>query len=63
MADRTAAEIFGRIFELLAAAKNGDSDPELIARDVFEMTKAFDFSTYQMYADDALEELGIIVEE
>ena len=63
MADRTSAEIFGRIFALLADAKDGDPDPVLIARDIYGMTWDYDFSPGQMEADSALIALGFVEDE
>lgn len=57
MADRTSAEIFGEIFGLLA--KNPTEDRKDIAKEIFGMTKYYDFSPYQMYADSACAALGI----
>ena len=57
MADRTSAQIFGDIFELLA--KNPDERNKRIAKKIFQLSCGYDFSPYQMYADDACLALGI----
>lgn len=58
MADRTSAGIFGEIFAYLA------SQPQSEQRDAFALrcwsfTSDYDFSSYQMGADDALITLGL----
>lgn len=56
MADRTAAEIFGNFFRMLA------EDPEknmLYARRVYGMTERYDFSACQMECDDTLMSLNL----
>lgn len=57
MADRTSARLFGQIFELLA--KNPTEEHKQIAREIFAMNGDYDFSNYQMDADDALIVLGL----
>lgn len=58
MADRTSAGLFGEIFAYLA------TQPQTPQRDAFalrcfQMTHEYDFSSYQMGADDALITLGL----
>jgi hypothetical protein len=57
MADRTAAHLFGLIFEKLA--EHPHEAHKEFAMQVYEMTREYDFSPYQMYADDACMALGI----
>jgi len=57
MADRTSASIFGEIFGMLA--KNPTLEHREMARQIFQMSKQYDFSEYQMYADEACLVLGI----
>jgi len=52
MADRTSAHLFGTIFRLLA--KNPSEENKTIAKEIFPLTNNYDFSNYQMDADDAL---------
>lgn len=51
MADRTSADIFGRIFELLA--KNPTAENKRLAREIFQLSNKYDFDPYQMYGDEA----------
>lgn len=57
MADRSSAEIFGNMFILLA------SDPteqhKKWARQLWSDSGRYDFSPYQMYADEYLEILDL----
>ncbi|GAB3937524.1 hypothetical protein [Larkinella terrae] len=57
MADRTSARLFGKIFGLLA--KNPSEEHKAIAKEVFAETDNYDFSSYQMDADDSLMALGL----
>jgi hypothetical protein len=57
MADRTSAGLFGKIFELLA--KNPTDEHKAIAKEIFAETGEYDFSNYQMYADEPLIALGL----
>ena len=57
MADRTSAELFGRIFGLLA--KNPTEEHKEIAREIFGFSNEYDFSHYQMYAEEACQKLGL----
>lgn len=57
MSDRTSAGIFGRIFNLLA--KNPTEENKTIAKEIFDEKGEYDFSNYQMDADDALIVLGL----
>lgn len=57
MADRTAAGIFGEVFEALA-------DPTFsrkkFAKELLELSKEYDFTPDQMGADDALIKLKLV---
>jgi hypothetical protein len=57
MADRTSAGVFGGIFKLLA--ENPTEEHKRMAKTISSMTKEYDFSPYQMYADDDLIKLGL----
>lgn len=65
MADRTSASIFGGCFERIAAML--ESDPscstEIELRDfanwLWDRMRDYDFSYYQLSADDALLKLGL----
>lgn len=57
MADRTSAALFGEIFELLASDE--PIDRATIARRMWDKSGGYDFSPYQMSADDALMKLGL----
>ena len=57
MADRASASVFGKIFNLLA--KEPTDDHKAIAKEIYQETGNFDFSDYQMYADEALIALGL----
>lgn len=57
MADRTSAHLFGTIFRLLA--KNPTDEHKLIAREIYDLTGDYDFSNYQMDADEELITLGL----
>ena len=57
MADRTSARIFGSIFEFLA--ETPDARSKEFAALMWALTEEFDFSYYQMNADDALIALGL----
>lgn len=57
MADRTSAGLFAKLFELLA--KNPTEEHKEIAREMYNLTSEYDFSDYQMCADDACLTLGI----
>ena len=57
MADRTSAEIFGRIFNLLAA--NPSTEHRQLARQIMQIGREYDFSPDQMYADEACLSLAI----
>jgi hypothetical protein len=52
MADRTSAEIFGKIFELLA--ENPTDEHKEMAAKIYPMAGNYDFAPYQMDADEAL---------
>lgn len=57
MADRTSAEIFGRIFDMLAELPS-QHNIETAAK-IYNMAKDYDFNEYQMEADDSLIKLGL----
>lgn len=57
MADRTSAGLFAKIFELLA--KNPTDEHRAMAREIWSFTGEYDFSPYQMSADDSLIALGL----
>lgn len=61
MADRTAADIFGRIFE--ACANEGDAYSDSvayrIAKTLWDVRDKYDFSDDQMDCDKALIDLGL----
>ena len=57
MADRTSAELFSDIFQLLA--NDEPVDRKAMARELYKTAQAFDFSWYQMYCDEALIKLGL----
>jgi len=57
MADRTAAEIFGRAFELLSEKPTQDSID--LAEKLWENTNDYDFTADQMGCDGALLILGL----
>lgn len=52
MADRDAAEIFSRMFEILAEKTTRDRRD--MASELWESTKDYDFTPDQMGCDDAL---------
>jgi hypothetical protein len=61
VADRSAAELFANVFELLA---NDDwQDRRALALKFWDMMHNYDFSPYQMYCDKALLELGLARKE
>jgi hypothetical protein len=57
MADRTSAEIFGSVFDLLA--QNPTDEHKELARQIYQLARLYDFSDYQMGADDACLALGV----
>jgi len=57
MADRTSAGLFGWIFKLLA--EDPTDDHKAIALEIYAYSAGYDFSEYQMNADDAGLKLGI----
>ena len=57
MADRTAAELFGEIFNMIA---NDVKDPKRqseLAEEYWNKSKGYDFDVYQMDCDEALVKL------
>lgn len=65
MSDRTSAEIFGKVFELLDSYRASNPTPtsfSVLAKDVYSLTSDYDFSQYQMGCDKALKNLGLIKE-
>lgn len=61
MADRTSAEIFGKIFVKLAALrKQGNvADINTFAWWAWELSHRYDFSSEQLECDGALQTLGL----
>jgi hypothetical protein len=57
MADRTSAGLFGYIFGMLAEEPT-EKNKE-IASKIFDKTGDYDFSYYQMYADEHCIKLGL----
>lgn len=57
MADRTSARLFGEMFTLLA--EYNDERARKMARVLWDRSGDYDFSNYQMGADDALITLGL----
>jgi hypothetical protein len=57
VADRTAADIFGHVFELLA--EDPTEANKALARRLWPKRRAYDFHPRQMGADDALIALGL----
>lgn len=57
MADRTSARLFGEIFQLLA--ENPTEENKLIALKIYDKAGEYDFSWYQMDADESLVTLGL----
>lgn len=60
MSDRTAAELFSSIFQVLASDK--PINRIAWAHEFWRRSKDYDFSPYQLYCDDALVKLGLAVE-
>lgn len=58
MADRTAARIFGDIFELLASSPTDEH--KRWAKKLWAKTYGYDFTPDQMGCDDALEVLDLL---
>lgn len=59
MADRTSARIFGSIFEFLAETPDDRSKEFAVKMWTLMEESGYDFSYYQMGADDALIALGL----
>lgn len=57
MANRTSAEIFGILFKMLA--ENPTPEHEKMAMRVCKMSRNYDFTSSQMWADDACLALGV----
>lgn len=57
MADRTAADVFAKIFELLA--QNPSEENKKVASVLYQLIEEFDFSPKQMYIPNVLEKLNI----
>lgn len=57
MADRSAAEVFGIVFELLAEKPSRDRRD--LAAEIYEYTKDYDFEFKQMGVDEALIDLEL----
>lgn len=60
MSDRTSAEIFERLFTYLAEQPKS-KERDALALNAWEWTENYDFSPRQLYADDALVELGLAI--
>lgn len=60
VSDRTSAEIFVDVFTYLAAQPK-TPERDAFARKAWEWTGKYDFSPYQLDADDALIALGLAV--
>jgi hypothetical protein len=60
MANRSAAEIFGRVFALLA--RDPSADHKALAREVAPWMRAHDFDPVQTGAVDAMLALGVLRE-
>ena len=58
MSDKTSAEIFGLIFNLLA--KQPKSNQKLAAK-IWKISSQYDFHPCQMGCNDALKKLGLAV--
>ena len=58
MADRTSAGVFGEIFCILA--EDPSDEHKKMARRIFELSRGYDFSPYQMGADAACQKLGLV---
>lgn len=63
MADRTSANIFGTIFQLLADYEGKKDSHKQIARKLYLLSSGYDFTIGQMGCDKALVKLGIITAE
>lgn len=59
MSDRTSAHLFGRVFKLIAEYVPPGDARDRLAREFWRETQGYDFSDYQMDADDALFALGL----
>ena len=57
MADRTAADVFAKILELLA--QNPSEENKKVASVLYQLIEEFDFSPKQMYIPNVLEKLNI----
>lgn len=57
MADRSSAEIFGMVLDILA--EDPTDDHKAIAKRVFEQTRHYDFTVGQMECDNSLKKLGL----
>ena len=58
MADRTAAYLFGSIFDLIDVHVPKDEQKK-IALEYWKQSRAYDFSPYQMGVDETLIRLGL----
>ena len=59
MSDRTSAEIFGKMFNLLAV--NPTIDHRLLAMELWKKRVQYDFHPTDMYADEACIKLGLAI--
>lgn len=58
MSDRSSAELFGEIFNLIVGYVPKAEQPK-VAGEFWKMSRGYDFSDYQMGCDDQLIELGL----
>lgn len=58
MSDRTSASLFAEMFTIVAEYVPEPQRDE-VARRLWKLTRDYDFSPYQMYADEALMKLGL----
>jgi hypothetical protein len=59
MSDRTSASLFADIFKILADHVPPGDERDALARRIWASTRDYDFSPYQMYADESLISLGL----
>jgi hypothetical protein len=57
MADRGSAALFATFFQLLAESPSNEH--RAMAHKLWPLTRSYDFSPYQMYAEEALQTLGL----
>lgn len=59
MADRTSAEIFSNVFELIVKYVPDSPERDEMALLFWNLSRGYDFSDNQMDCDEALRELGL----